>query len=58
MRELRDMNSNDVLKLLEKHEKECTQRFSKVERSLEKLDLRLWGVIVLIIVASGLEQLL
>ena len=58
MREFRDMNSNDVLKLLEKHEKECTQRFSKVERSLEKLDLRLWGVIVLIIVASGLEQLL
>jgi hypothetical protein len=58
MRELRDMNSNDVLKLLEKHEKECTERFSKVERSLEKLDLRLWGVIVLIIVASGLEQLL
>lgn len=52
------MNSNDVLKLLEKHEKECTERFSKVERSLEKLDVRLWGVIVLIIVASGLEQLL
>tara|TARA_R110002153_G_scaffold93884_3_gene226762 strand:- start:378 stop:554 length:177 start_codon:yes stop_codon:yes gene_type:complete len=58
MRELRDMNSNDVLKLLEKHEKECLARYSKVERSLEKLDLRLWGVIVLIIVASGLEQLL
>ena len=52
------MNSNDVLKLLEKHEKECLARYSKVERSLEKLDLRLWGVIVLIIVASGLEQLL
>ena len=51
------MNSNDVLKLLEKHEKECTERFSKVERSLEKLDLRLWGIIILIVIASGFEQL-
>tara|TARA_R100001015_G_C4632894_1_gene197071 strand:+ start:3826 stop:3984 length:159 start_codon:yes stop_codon:yes gene_type:complete len=52
------MNSDDVLKLLEKHEKECHSRYSKIEKSLEKLDVRLWAIVVLIIIASGFEQLL
>jgi|TARA_R100001163_G_scaffold65737_2_gene64382 hypothetical protein len=52
------MNSDDVLKLLEKHEKECHLRYSKIEKSLEKLDVRLWAIVVLIIIASGFEQLL
>jgi hypothetical protein len=52
------MNSNDVLKLLEKHEKDCLERYAKVEKALERLDLRLWGIVVLIVIASGLEQLL
>ena len=52
------MNSDDVLKLLERHEKECHIRYSKIEKSLEKLDVRLWAIVVLIIIASGFEQLL
>tara|TARA_R110000765_G_scaffold337980_3_gene428223 strand:+ start:936 stop:1094 length:159 start_codon:yes stop_codon:yes gene_type:complete len=52
------MNNNDILKLLEKHEKDCSDRYQRVEKSLDKLDVRIWAVIVLIVVASGLEQLL
>ena len=52
------MNNNDMLKLLEKHEKDCSDRYSRVEKSLDRLDVRIWAVIVLIVVASGLEQLL
>ena len=52
------MKSDDVLKLLERHEKECHIRYSKIEKSLEKLDVRLWAIVVLIIIASGFEQLL
>ena len=52
------MNSDDVLKLLEKHEKDCLERYAKVEKVLDKLDMRLWGIVVLIVIASGLEQLL
>jgi len=52
------MDSDDVLKLLEKHEKECHVRYAKVEKALERLDTKLWGIVVIIIIASGLEQLL
>ena len=52
------MKSDDVLKLLEKHEKDCTARYAKVEKALERLDLRLWGIVILIVIASGLEHLL
>lgn len=47
-----------MLKLLEKHEKDCSDRYARVEKSLDRLDVRIWAVIVLIVVASGLEQLL
>ena len=52
------MNSDDILKLLERHEKECHIRYSNIEKSLDKLDVRLWAIVVLIVIASGLEQLL
>ena len=52
------MNPEEVLRLLEKHEKECHVRYSKIEKSLDKLDVRLWAIVVLIIIASGFEQLL
>ena len=52
------MDSDDVLKMLEKHEQDCHVRYAKVEKALDRLDIKLWGIVVIIIIASGLEQLL
>ena len=41
------MRANDVLKLLEKHESECNRRYEKIEKSLDKLDVKVWGLAVL-----------
>ena len=38
------MRANDVLKLLEKHESECNRRYEKIEKSLDKLDVKVWGI--------------
>lgn len=43
------MRVEDVLKLLEKHEEECNRRYEKIDKQLDKLDLRLWGIAVLIV---------
>lgn len=46
------MKVEDVLKLLEKHEEECNRRYEKIDKQLDKLDIRLWGIVVLIIATS------
>lgn len=46
------MKVEEVLKLLEKHEKECNERYKKIDRQLEKFDVRLWGIALLIIATS------
>tara|TARA_A100001391_G_scaffold203568_1_gene196322 strand:+ start:437 stop:595 length:159 start_codon:yes stop_codon:yes gene_type:complete len=51
------MKTEDVLKLLEKHEEECNRRYAKIEKCLDKLDLRMWGIAVLIIGIAVSERL-
>ena len=52
------MTSKELLKLLEKHEHVCNARFDGINAKLNNLDNRLWIIVTLIIVASGLEQLI
>ena len=51
------MTNKSVREALAKHEQECAERFADVERKIDGLDTKLWGLAVLIIIASGLEQL-
>ena len=44
--------------MLEKHEEVCNARFDGINQKLNKQDNRLWMIVSLIIVASGLEQLI
>lgn len=60
-----EMKAEDVLQQLEKHEAECTLRYKRIEErlddhksSLEKLDLRMWGLAALIIGVAITEHLL
>ncbi len=46
------MKVEEVLKLLEKHEKECNERYKKIDRQLERFDVRLWGIALLILATS------
>ncbi|MDB9996610.1 hypothetical protein OAE49_06295 [Gammaproteobacteria bacterium] len=52
------MKADDVLKLLEKHESDCSQRYGDIQDKLKSLDNRMWGIMILIVLAAGLEQLL
>jgi phosphate uptake regulator len=52
------MTNKSLREALEKHELECSQRFADVERKIDRLDTKLWGLAILIIIASGLEQLI
>ena len=52
------MRANDVLKLLEKHESECNRRDEKIEKSLDKLDVKVWGLAVLIVITPFLHKLI
>lgn len=47
-----EMKVEEVLKLLEKHEAECNERYNKIDKQLDKLDMRLWGIALLIIATS------
>ena len=51
------MKTVDVLKLLEKHEDECNRRYAKIEKQLETLDMRLWGIAILIIGAAVVQKM-
>ena len=52
------MDTNDILKLLEKHEAECNERYKKIDKQLDKLDMRLWGIALLIIATAIAGKLL
>ena len=52
------MKAAEVLKLLEKHEESCDKRYADIQEHLKRLDNRLWMIVSLIIIASGLEQLM
>jgi hypothetical protein len=52
------MTGKDILKLLEKHEESCDKRYGEINDKLKRLDNRLWMIVTLIVVASGLEQLI
>ena len=52
------MKAEEVLKLLEKHAAECSQRYGDIQDKLKALDNRMWGLMLLVVVAAGLEQLI
>ena len=52
------MTVTDVLKLLEKHESECNRRYEKIEKTLDKLDVKVWGLAVLIVITPFLHKLI
>ena len=52
------MKANEVLKLLEKHEEECGKRYERIEKRLDKFDVKLWGLAVLIVITPFLHKLI
>lgn len=55
----------DVLAKLEKHEAECTLRYQQIEQrledhtsSLKALDVKLWALAVLILIAPFVQKIL
>jgi hypothetical protein len=59
----KELQAKDVLLLLESHEKECSARYERIEEKLtdqkaflEKLDLRMWGLAVLIVGVAVAER--
>ena len=52
------MNADEVLKFLEKHEADCSERYADIQDKLKSLDNRMWGIMILIVLAAGLEQLI
>jgi len=51
------MRAPEVLKLLEKHEEECNRRYAEIQKQLDKLDMRLWGIAILIVAAAVAQRL-
>lgn len=52
------MKVEGVLALLEKHEEESNRRFENIDKQLDRLDMRLWGIAALIIAAAIAERFL
>jgi hypothetical protein len=59
----KELQAKDVLLLLESHEKECSSRYERIEEKLteqkaflEKLDVRMWGLAVLIVGVAVAER--
>ena len=52
------MKADEVLKLLEKHESDCSERYADIQDKLKSLDNRMGGIMILIVLAAGLEQLI
>ena len=50
------MKADDVLKLLEKHESEWDRRYAEIQKQLDKLDMRLWGIAGLIVAAAVVQK--
>jgi hypothetical protein len=51
------MTVKEMLTLLEKHEEECDRRYSRIEKSLDKLDMRMWGIAAIIVGVAVIEKL-
>ena len=59
------MKIEDVLSKLEKHEAECALRYERIEErlddqkhSLRRLDLKIWGIALLIITTPFINRLI
>lgn len=52
------MTPEEVLRQLEKHEDSCDKRYAEIQRQLGRLDIKVWGLAVLIVVAPFAERLL
>ena len=59
------MKITEVLSKLEKHEAECTLRYQRIEerladqkQTLKGLDVKIWGLAVLIVIAPLVHKLL
>ena len=46
------MTPEEVLRQLEKHEESCDKRYAEIQRQLDRLDMRLWGIAALIIATA------
>ena len=52
------MKAEEVLKLLEKHEESCDKRYEQIQKQLDRLDIKVWGLAVLIIFAPLVHKVL
>lgn len=59
----KELQARDVLLLLADHEEECSSRYERIEEKLsdqkkflERLDLRMWGLAVLIVGVAVAER--
>jgi hypothetical protein len=50
------MKAEQVAKMLEKHEVESDRRFDRLEKLLDRLDMRMWGLAVLIVGVAVAER--
>ena len=50
------MTPEEVLRQLEKHEESCDKRYAEIQRQLDKLDMRLWGIAGLIVAAAVVQK--
>jgi|TARA_R110001583_G_scaffold190440_1_gene354704 hypothetical protein len=53
-----EMTIKELLVLQQKHEEECNLRYSRIEKTLDKLDMRMWGIAVLIVGAAIVGEFL
>ncbi len=51
------MKADEVLKLLEKHESECADRYKRIEKQLDRFDTKLWGLGILIIASAFVPEI-
>ena len=51
------MKADEVLKLLEKHESECADRYKRIEQQLDRFDTKLWVLGVLIIASDFVQEI-
>ena len=47
----------DVLKRIEKHEESCDKRYERIQKQLDRLDMKVWGLAVLIIFAPLVHKM-
>tara|TARA_A100000172_G_C3015706_1_gene101384 strand:- start:674 stop:847 length:174 start_codon:yes stop_codon:yes gene_type:complete len=50
------MKAEQVAKMLEKHEVDSDRRFDRLEKLLDRLDMRMWGLAVLIVGVAVAER--